>query len=70
VKRSADRLELAATVHLAGLPGLRDAGVLRVALAAVVEDYRGQLSYWALEHPPGKPDFHHPDSFSIELRHL
>ena len=68
VKRSADRLELAATVHLAGLPGVRDAEALRVGLAAVVEDYRGRLSYWALEHPPGRPDFHHPDSFSIELR--
>jgi hypothetical protein len=34
----------------------------------VVEDYRGRLTYWALEHPPGKPDFHHPDSFAIELR--
>jgi hypothetical protein len=68
VKRSAERLELTATVHLAGLAGLRDAAPLRVALATVVEDYRGRLSYWALEHPPGKPDFHHPDNFSIELR--
>jgi len=68
VKRSSDRLELSATVHLKGLAGLGDNATLRVGLAAVVEDYRGRLSYWALEHPPGKPDFHHPDSFSIELR--
>jgi hypothetical protein len=26
------------------------------------------MSYWSLEHPPGKPDFHHPDGFTMELR--
>jgi hypothetical protein len=55
-------------MHLAGLASLRDAPVLHLALAAVIEDHRGQLSYWALEHPVGKPDFHHPDGFTIELR--
>ena len=40
---------------------------LRVGIAAVLEDEGGRLSYWALQHPPGKPDFHHPDSFSLEL---
>jgi hypothetical protein len=35
----------------------------RIALAAVIEDENGRLSYWALRHPPGKPDFHHPESF-------
>ena len=25
------------------------------------------MSYWALAHPPGKPDFHHPDCFALEL---
>jgi hypothetical protein len=40
---------------------------LRIAMAAVVEDEGGRLSYWALRHPPGKPDFHHPDSFMLEL---
>jgi hypothetical protein len=68
VKRSAERLELMATVHLTGLASLSEGGPLRIGLAAVVEDQRGRLSYWALEHPPGKPDFHHPDSFAIELR--
>jgi hypothetical protein len=68
VKRSSDRLELAATLHLAGLAGLAESPPLRLGLSAVVEDHRGRLSYWALEHPPGKPDFHHPDSFAIELR--
>jgi hypothetical protein len=68
VQVRAARLELFATVELAGLPDLDPAGQLRLALAAVVEDEAGALSYWALQHPPGKPDFHHPDAFTLELR--
>ena len=40
---------------------------LRLGAAAVLEDDNGRLSYWALCHPPGKPDFHHPDGFVLEL---
>jgi hypothetical protein len=40
---------------------------LRLGISAVLEDEGGRLSYWALQHPPGKPDFHHPDSFTLEL---
>ena len=40
---------------------------LRIALAAVIEDRAGRLSYWAQRHPPGKPDFHHPDGFALEI---
>ena len=39
----------------------------RMGLSAVIEDVDGGLSYWALAHPPGKPDFHHPDSFALTL---
>jgi hypothetical protein len=67
VRRGSDGLELAATVHLAGLAPLRDARVLRLALAAVIEEEDGRLAYWALRHPPGNPDFHHPESFTLEL---
>jgi len=59
-------LELAATVHLAGTP-LGSSPALRVALAAVIEEQDGRLAYWALRHPPGNPDFHHPESFTLEL---
>lgn len=38
-----------------------------VGLSAVIEDTDGGISYWALTHPPGKPDFHHPDSFALIL---
>jgi len=39
----------------------------RVVLASVIEAGDGTLSYWALRHPPGKPDFHHPDGFVLGM---
>lgn len=39
----------------------------RLGLSAVIEDAKGGISYWALAHPPGKPDFHHADSFACEF---
>jgi hypothetical protein len=39
----------------------------RLALTAVIEETDGTKSYWALKHPPGKPDFHHADGFALEL---
>jgi hypothetical protein len=36
-------------------------------LSAVIEEKNGRMSYWALWHPPGKPDFHHADCFALEL---
>ena len=76
VRCSGERLELEAEVDLRGaLPQPDRAAVgpqagsdrLRVALSTVVEDRDGGLSYWALRHPAGRPDFHHPDSFTLEL---
>ncbi len=34
-----------------------------VGLACVIEETGGRLSYWALAHPAGKPDFHDPACF-------
>jgi hypothetical protein len=39
----------------------------RVGISAIVEERGGRKSYWALAHPPGEPDFHHPDCFALEL---
>jgi hypothetical protein len=33
----------------------------------VIEDADGSLSYWALAHPPGRPDFHHTEAFALDL---
>lgn len=40
---------------------------LRIALAAVIEDRAGHLSYWALKHAPARPDFHDPAGFILEV---
>jgi hypothetical protein len=67
VRRGDDGLELQSAVRLGDLADLRDARHLRIALAAVIEDENGRLSYWGLRHPPGKPDFHHPHGFALEV---
>ena len=64
VRKTKDRLELGAEICRDFLP---QGGPLRLGLSAVVEDAEGVLSYWALRHPPGKPDFHHTDSFALQL---
>ena len=39
----------------------------QLGLSAVIEELNGHKSYWALAHPPGKPDFHHSDCFTYEF---
>lgn len=58
--RGPNRLQLDVRVDLHGLALTGD-----IALAAVIEDHEGGLSYWALKHPASRPDFHHPDSFVL-----
>jgi hypothetical protein len=67
LSRGDEGLMLKSAMHFADLADLRDARRLRIALAAVIEDQNGRLSYWGLRHPPGKPDFHHPDGFALEV---
>lgn len=38
-----------------------------VGLSAVIEESGGNISYWALAHPQGKPDFHHRDCFALQI---
>ena len=64
VHRSAQHLALEAEVSLELPPVHRS---IRLGLSAVVEAVDGGLSYWALRHPPGKPDFHHTDAFALQL---
>lgn len=66
VRRRDDGLELEAAVRIGHLADL-DVRHLRVALAAVIEDDKGGISYWGLRHLPGGPDFHHPDGFALEV---
>lgn len=55
--------EFAATIAREGIL----AGELQVGLSAIIVEEDGTKSYWALAHPPGDPDFHHPDCFALEL---
>ena len=64
VHSNTDRLELGAEIGRGLLPHGRP---LKLGLSAIVEDAAGTLSYWALRHPPGKPDFHHTDAFALQL---
>ena len=52
-----------AALPLGGLPQ----GDCAVGLCAVIEEAGGALSYWALAHPEGKPDFHAPACFAVAL---
>jgi hypothetical protein len=67
VRATAGKLELDAVIQLALLSPPHAGAKLALALCAVVEDTEGELSYWALRHPPGEPDFHHPDGFALKL---
>ncbi|WP_019516812.1 DOMON-like domain-containing protein [Sphingomonas sp. Mn802worker] len=61
VERTATGVE--AACDLSGLPH----GELLMSLTAVIEETGGRRSFWALEHPPGAPDFHHRDCFAARL---
>lgn len=67
VRRAAHRFVLSATVELRGLVPEPAGTACRMALSAVLEDREGGLSYWALAHPPGRPDFHHGHGFALAL---
>jgi len=62
-----DSYTLQASLELDRLPDLPSEASWRLALSALIEDQNGRKSYWALAHPPGKPDFHHADSFALEF---
>ncbi len=66
IQRGDGRLDV--TLRVAPVPDpWSRAGALRIAMSAVVEDADGALAYWALAHPEGAPDFHHPAGFVLEL---
>lgn len=58
------RLTLTATLQSADLPSGK---LLHIGLTTVLESTGGDMAYWALHHAAGKPDFHHPDTFTLKL---
>lgn len=59
---SPDRYELRASAPMLKV------GTCRLGISAIIEEVGGGKSYWALAHSPGRPDFHHDDSFAYDLR--
>lgn len=57
------RFTLQAALEVDALPP----GRWTLGISAVIEETSGRLSYWALTHPPGRPDFHHADCFACEI---
>lgn len=64
--RHGDAWQLNAGIDLAKL-SVPFAGAIRLGVSFVAQLKDGSLSYWALVHPSDKPDFHHPDSFILDL---
>lgn len=62
--RGRDRYELRVSVAIPDLDGDMP---WQLAIATVIEEMNGHKSYWALGHPPGRPDFHHGDCFQVQL---
>lgn len=58
---------LRADVDLSAMASSLAEAALDVAISVVIEERGGAKSFWALAHPPGKPDFHHRDGFALRL---
>ncbi|HMF23288.1 MAG TPA: DOMON-like domain-containing protein [Pseudolabrys sp.] len=67
VQSKPDCFTLQTSLELDRLSGLSRKALWRLGLSALIEDMGGRKSYWALAHPPGKPDFHHVDCFGYEF---
>jgi hypothetical protein len=66
LNRTVDMVELVATFSLP--ESIASLGKARLGLSCVIEELNGRISYWALAHPKGKPDFHHASGFAMELK--
>lgn len=66
-----DNLWLDVVIPLAELALLEPGQICQLGLTAVIEAVDGSLSYWALQHPADKPDFHDQAGFicPINLSH-
>ena len=57
--------------HLFVLTATLDTALLAdsplAGLSMVIEEKDSTKSYWAIAHPSGKPDFHDPACFALQL---
>jgi hypothetical protein len=66
-EESADGLRLSAVIDLSMLPPAVHQQDWALGLTCVVKGAEGSTSYWALAHPPEKPDFHDSNCFTLTL---
>ncbi|RZJ01886.1 MAG: DOMON-like domain-containing protein [Brevundimonas sp.] len=62
-----ERFELTALIDVSRLARLDPEADWTLAVSTVIEDVDGQVSHWALAHPSPFPDFHHAQSFVLDL---
>jgi len=67
LRPTASGFDLNVTVDVGTATDLPPDAPWRLGLSAVIEEVDGRTSHWALAHPPGRADFHHPDCFAAEL---
>jgi hypothetical protein len=60
-------VKLEVELDLGRIAGLIGEGDWSVGVSTIIEETGGKKSYWALAHPEGKADFHHPDSFALTI---
>lgn len=58
---------MTAEIDLTPLATLTARDAWRMNITAVIETTDGAKSYWAIAHPPGRPDFHHADGFVLDV---
>ncbi len=67
LQTTADGLSLRVWLPLQALPPVVPGRHWDLGLTAVIETTDGQLSYWALQHPGKRPDFHHRSGWQPQL---
>ncbi|MGZ8218805.1 DOMON-like domain-containing protein [Methylomagnum sp.] len=67
LRRDTGRLELEARLNLHDVSTGLAESELCLGLSAIIETEDGGISFWALAHPPGRPDFHHAAGFALPL---
>jgi hypothetical protein len=67
LRQDAGTFELRAELSLEGTAETDGDAEWSVGLSAVIEETNGNVSYFALAHAPGKPDFHRADGFALSI---
>ncbi len=66
-RADAASFELAAMLSVPRAASSLAPALFRIGLSVVLEERDGALSYWALRHAPGKPDFHAAAAFAATV---